>query len=62
VDPKERRMIELVRARLAHEDGQALVEYALLVTLIAVLAVGALTQIGNGGLLPGIFSDIASKL
>ena len=33
--------------RLTCEDGQDLLEYAMLVALIAVVAVGAVTQVGN---------------
>jgi Flp pilus assembly pilin Flp len=33
--------------RLTGEDGQDLLEYALLVALIAVVAAGAVTQVGN---------------
>ncbi len=36
-----------IRARLAREEGQALVEYALIIALIAVVCVGALTLAGN---------------
>lgn len=33
--------------RLAFDDGQDLLEYAMLVALIAIVAVGAVTQVGN---------------
>jgi pilus assembly protein Flp/PilA len=40
-----------VLARLAHarrsEDGQDLLEYGMLAALIAVLAIGAVTSVGN---------------
>jgi pilus assembly protein Flp/PilA len=34
------------RARFTAEDGQALVEYALILMLVALVAVGVLTTIG----------------
>jgi pilus assembly protein Flp/PilA len=42
-------LLTYIRARLGlnNEEGQALVEYALILTLIAVVAVGALTLIGT---------------
>jgi pilus assembly protein Flp/PilA len=51
-----------IRARLGlgREEGQALVEYALILSLIALLAIGGLTLAGNS--IAGMFSDIASKL
>ena len=33
--------------RLAHEDGQDLLEYALLVALIVLVAIGAVTAVGQ---------------
>jgi Flp pilus assembly pilin Flp len=33
--------------RLAFDDGQDLLEYAMLVALIAIVAVGAVTQVGS---------------
>ena len=52
--------MELIRTRLVLEEGQALVEYALLIALIALAAVGALTLVGDPN--PGVFSAIANKL
>jgi pilus assembly protein Flp/PilA len=49
-----------LRARLGREEGQALVEYALIVALIAVVALGAITLAGEN--VSAIFSEIASKL
>jgi pilus assembly protein Flp/PilA len=49
-----------IRARLARQEGQALVEYALIVSLIAVAAIAALTFLGSG--ISGIFSDIGSAI
>jgi pilus assembly protein Flp/PilA len=42
------------------EEGQALVEYALLLALIAVVSIGILTTLGQG--VSGIFSKINAKL
>ncbi len=42
------------------EDGQALVEYALLLALIAVVSIGILTTLGTS--VSTIFSKINAKL
>ena len=49
-----------IQARLGREEGQALVEYALIVSLIAVVAIGALTFTGTN--ITSILSSIANKL
>ena len=41
-------MLEYVIRRLRREDGQALVEYALILFLIAVVCIGVLTALGEG--------------
>jgi pilus assembly protein Flp/PilA len=58
-------MIQLLTARIQlakmrGEEGQALVEYALIVSLIAVVAIAALTLTGNSisGMLNGIAHDV----
>ena len=43
-----------------NEEGQDLLEYALLVALIAIVAVGAVTAAGNT--VNGIFSQIAAAI
>ncbi len=53
-------MVEFVSARLAREHGQALVEYALIIALISLLAVGALELVGGPN--PGVFSRIGSAI
>jgi pilus assembly protein Flp/PilA len=60
---KERKakMIQLLAARIQlakmrAEEGQALVEYALIVSLIAVVAIAALTLTGNS------ISDILNRI
>jgi pilus assembly protein Flp/PilA len=56
------KLLQLV-ARLQsarREEGQGLVEYALIIALVSVLLVGALTAFrGN---IEGVFSDIGSAL
>jgi len=42
------------------EDGQALVEYALLLSLIAVVSITILTALGHG--VSKIFSQVNAKL
>ncbi len=48
------------RSITKREEGQALVEYALILALVSVVAVGALTAIGTGvdGTLSGIAADL----
>jgi pilus assembly protein Flp/PilA len=53
-------MLADIRARLAGEEGQALVEYALIISLIAVLAIGALTLTGQS--VTDILNSITGKL
>jgi len=45
---------------LKNDDGQDLLEYALLVALIAIVAVGAVTAAGNT--VNGIFTSIAAAI
>ncbi|HVL68970.1 MAG TPA: hypothetical protein VM364_17065 [Vicinamibacterales bacterium] len=42
-----RTALSTLRTFGGHEDGQDLLEYALLVALIAVVAIGAVTLLGN---------------
>ena len=58
-------MIQLLAARIQlakmrAEEGQALVEYALIVSLIAVVAIAALTLTGTSirSMLTGIANDV----
>jgi pilus assembly protein Flp/PilA len=53
-------MLAYFRARLGREEGQALVEYALIVALIAVVALAMITLAGKN--VSNIFSTIASNL
>ena len=47
-------------AKLRAEEGQALVEYALIISLIAVVAIGMLTLTGTN--INGILNSIANAL
>jgi pilus assembly protein Flp/PilA len=53
-------MLACMRTRLGREEGQALVEYALIVSLIAVVAIAALTLTGTNVI--KILSSIANNL
>jgi Flp pilus assembly pilin Flp len=50
----------LTSLRNRNEEGQDLLEYALLVALIAIVAVGAVTMAGQK--VDAIFKDIAGKI
>jgi Flp pilus assembly pilin Flp len=52
------RLNELVMRRASEEDGQALVEYSLLLGLIAVVAFGAVNEFGLG--VSGLYSRIVA--
>ena len=41
-------MIQAFKAMLRNEDGASLVEYALIVALIAVVAIVVVTKLGTG--------------
>jgi Flp pilus assembly pilin Flp len=49
-----------ISAAILQEDGQALVEYSLILLLIALVTVGALTSIG--GAVSGIITNVAAGL
>jgi Flp pilus assembly pilin Flp len=53
-------MLAYIRARWGGEEGQALVEYALIVSLIAIIAIAALTLTGLN--VTAILSSIANNL
>ena len=53
-------MRNFLNALKRDEDGASLVEYAMLVALVAVAAVGAVT--GFGTALAGFFGGLAAKL
>jgi pilus assembly protein Flp/PilA len=49
-----------LRERLDRQEGQALVEYALIISLIAVVAIAALQLTGNS--ITKIFNNISAEL
>lgn len=55
-----RNMIELFNALRNREDGQALVEYGLILALVAVVCIGVLTALGTG--VQGILQQIVDAL
>jgi pilus assembly protein Flp/PilA len=56
------RTLQVISQRLRlHEDGQDLIEYALLVGLIAVVAVAGVTSVGKA-VMDSFWSVIASGL
>ena len=50
----------MLRSFFAKEDGQGLVEYALILVLIAIVVIGILTILGNK--VSTVFSNINSGL
>jgi len=54
------RLVAIVRLFTRQEEGQDLLEYALLVALIALVAIGAVTA--AGGSVQAIFQSIADQL
>jgi Flp pilus assembly pilin Flp len=50
----------IARVRVAGEEGQALVEYALILALVSVVAIGTLSAIGVGVL--GKLGEVAGAL
>ena len=52
--------MNLIRRFVREEEGQGLVEYALILGLIAVVAIAALTA--SGGSIKSMFGTISTKL
>lgn len=53
-------MVSLLRQLFRREDGQGLVEYGLIIALVALVVIGLLTQIGEG--LIDKFTEIVAAL
>ncbi|MFL5980843.1 MAG: Flp family type IVb pilin [Gaiellaceae bacterium] len=54
------RALDALNGRLRRQEGQALVEYALIISLVAIFLIGALTFMR--GKLDDIFTTIGSAL
>jgi pilus assembly protein Flp/PilA len=54
------RVMSLIVARAAREEGQALVEYGLILALIAVVCIGALTLLGEN--VEGLLNKLAGEI
>ena len=54
------RLTQLVQSFVRRDEGQDLLEYSLLVALIALVAVGAVTAAGVS--VDGIFTNIAGQI
>lgn len=52
--------MQQLAAHLRREDGQAMVEYALILGLVSVVAIGALTLIGTD--VKGVLTAVESAL
>ncbi|MBS1967070.1 MAG: Flp family type IVb pilin [Chloroflexi bacterium SZAS-1] len=50
----------MIRSFFAKEEGQGLVEYALILVLIAIVVIGILTLLG--GKVSQVFSSISSSM
>lgn len=50
----------LARLETSREEGQTLVEYALIIALMSIALVAALTALGTG--VEGVFDDILAAL
>jgi Flp pilus assembly pilin Flp len=55
-----RRILDHVLARPRCEDGQALIEYALIIALISLLAIGGLSLISDQ--IGPFFSEVGSQI
>jgi pilus assembly protein Flp/PilA len=53
-------LLNSVRSFVREEEGQDLLEYALLIALIALIAIGAVTAAGNS--VSNIFNRISGQL
>jgi Flp pilus assembly pilin Flp len=48
------------RAQLGKENGQALVEYTLILALVSIVAIGALTLLGTN--IEGVLNEVAARI
>jgi len=53
-------MLKKLMAKMQNEEGQGLVEYALIIALVSILLIGALGTLEGG--ISGVFTSIAATL
>ena len=53
-------LLKTAKFYLSNKKGQGMVEYALIIALIAIVVIGAVTALG--GSLDGIFTNIGEQL
>jgi pilus assembly protein Flp/PilA len=53
-------MFKMIKAMLGNEKGQGMVEYGLILALIAVVVIAAMTTMGTN--LQAMFTTVAGKL
>jgi Flp pilus assembly pilin Flp len=56
--PRALRLLKLTSFGHARREGQTLVEYALILAIISVVAIGAMISLGNS--VKGVYSSITS--
>jgi len=55
-----RKFIHKVKAQLGREEGQGMVEYALILVLVSIVAIGALAAIGTN--VTNVLQTVANHL
>ena len=55
-----RKLSHKVKAQLGREDGQGMVEYALILVLVSIVAIGALAAIGTN--VSNVLQTVANHL
>ena len=53
-------MLKKLMAKMQNEEGQGLVEYALIIFLVSIVVIGTLTTLGTT--VDGVFGAIAAAL
>ena len=53
-------MLKKLMAKMQNEEGQGLVEYALIIVLVSIVCIIALTAIGSG--VNSVFTNISTVL
>ena len=57
---RRKEMLKKLMAKMQNEEGQGLVEYALIIALVSILLIGALGTLEGG--ISGVFTSIAATL